>query len=164
MSLWAAQVDVSDDHVTPQWEKLSVSDFAVRCFAVTCLQGAFQIVVVTTVGGVRAMNHQQGVPSGWVLVNLPGTAASLTAPLAATTPSTERAMFFATGADSKVYTLDWMASLEQVPPLAWAEVAIDGNGVTARNTAGLAAVSRVSGQAEVYAQTSDGGLSKAWWS
>lgn len=163
-SLWAAQVDVSDDHVTPQWEKLSASDFAVRCFAVTCLQGAFQIVVVTTVGGVRAMNHQQGVPSGWVLVNLPGTAASLTAPLAATTPSTERAMFFATGADSKVYTLDWMASLEQVPPLAWAEVAIDGKGVTARNTAGLAAVSRVSGQAEVYAQTSDGGLSKAWWS
>jgi len=87
-SLWVAQVDESDHHVTPQWEKLSTSDFAVRCFSVTCLRGAFQIVVVTTAGGVRAMNHQQSGPSGWVLVNLPGTAA----PLSVTTRPARRAL------------------------------------------------------------------------
>ena len=163
-SLWAAEVDHSGNHITPVWEKVSAADFAVSRFTVTSLQGAIQIVAVTTSGGVRAVSYRRGASSAWVVVNLPGTAMSLGSALASAAPTSERAMFFAAGADGKIYALDWEASSDWTPGMSWSEIAPDGKGIMAQSAASIAAVSRVNGQIEIYAQSQDGALVKAWWS
>jgi hypothetical protein len=50
------------------------------------------------------------------------------------------------------------------PGTSWSEVAPDGIGIATRTGSGLSALSRTSGQIEIYAQLDDGSLSKAWWS
>lgn len=163
-SLWAAEVDHSGNHITPVWEKVSAAEFAVSRFTVTSLQGASQIVAVTTSGGVRAVTYRRGASSAWIVVNLPGTAASLGSALASAAPTSERAMFFAAGADGKIYALDWEASYDWTPGVSWSEIAPNGNGIMAQSAAGIAAVCRVNGQIEIYAQSQGGALVKAWWS
>jgi len=163
-SLWAAEVNHSGNHITPVWEKVSATDFAVSRFTVTSLQGACQIVAVTTSSGVRATTYRRGASSAWIVVNLPGTAASLSSALASAAPTSERAMFFAAGADGKIYALDWEASSDWTSDMSWSEIAPDGKGIVAQSATGIAAVSRVNGQIEIYAQSQDGALVKAWWS
>ena len=163
-SLWAAEVDHSGNHITPVWGKVSADDFAVSRFTVTQLQDACQIVAVTMAAGVRAATYHRGEPRGWAVVNLPGTSAALDVPLASAAPTAERAMFFVAGADGKVYVLDRQSSAGWTPGSSWSEIAPDGGGIAAQTAAGVAAISRLAGEVEVFAQGTDGALAKAWWS
>lgn len=164
-SLWAAVVDHGGNHSSPAWEKVSPADFAVGRFAATSLQGSCQIVAATTFGTTRAATYRSGSPTAWVAVDLPNVAPAPGSPLASAAPAAAQARFFAIGADNKVYSIDWDSSTDWTPGQAWSEVAPNGKGIEARLPgAGIAAVSRVSGLVEVFTQSKDGSLVKAWWS
>jgi hypothetical protein len=96
----------------------------------------------------------------WILIDLPGGARAL----GSAAVDAGRVKFFAIGADDKVYEVEWRASIGWRPGVTWSEVAIDGKGLDARAGGGIAAISRVRGQVEVFAQSKDGALFRAWWS
>jgi hypothetical protein len=163
-SLWAASVDHSENHAAPTWERVSAADFAVSGFTAISLQGTCPIVVVTTFGSVRAATYRPGSPTIWQTIDLPGVAPAPGSALASAAPTSGQAKFFATGADGKVYSIDWESSVDWTPGLSWSEVAPGGKGIEARTAGGIAAVSRVSGQVEIFAQSKDSSLVKTWWS
>jgi hypothetical protein len=51
-----------------------------------------------------------------------------------------------------------------MPATSWTQVAPDGNGIDALASGGLVALSRLGGQVEIYAQSKNNDLQKAWWS
>jgi hypothetical protein len=163
-SLWAAVVDHSGNHISPTWEKVTPADFAVSRFTATSLQGSCQIVAATTFGTMRATTYRSGSPTAWMAIDLPNVAPATGSPLASAAPAAGQAKFFATGADEKIYSIDWDSSADWVTGKSWSEVAPNGKGIEARTAGGIAAVSRVSGQIEVFAQSKDSSLVKAWWS
>jgi hypothetical protein len=163
-SLWVAVVDHSVNHIAPTWEKVTPADFAVSRFTAASLQGSCQIMVATTFGGVRAATYRPGSLVAWFEIDLPGIAPAPGSPLASAAPTSEQAKFFATGGDGKVYSVDWKSSVDWMPGMSWSEVAPDGKGIEARITGGIAAVSRVNGQVEIFAQSKDSSLVKTWWS
>jgi hypothetical protein len=163
-SLWAAAVDHSGNHTTPTWEKVTSPDVAVSRFTATSLQGSCQIVAATTSGGVRAATYRPGSPTAWLSIDLPSITAAPGSPLASAAPASGQAKFFAIGANGKVYSIDWESSVDWTAGMFWSEVAPEGKGIEARTAGGLAAVSRVSGQIEIVAQSKDGSLVKTWWS
>ena len=118
----------------------------------------------TTSGGMRAATYRPGSPTAWVAIDLPGVSGDPGSALASAAPAQGLSRFFAIGQDHKVYSIDCDPSAGFQAGAPWSEVAPDGDGVVTRAGSGLAALSRVSGQVEVYAQLDDGSLSKAWWS
>ena len=162
-SLWATVVDHSGNHLFPAWEKLSHPEFSVDSFTAISVQASCQIVAVTTTGSVRAATFNPETPAAWVAVDLPNTAASSGSKLASASPSDTEAKFFAIGADSNVYAMDW-DSAGGWAGKRWAEIAPNGNGIDALASGGVAALSRVKGQVELYSQGKDASLQKAWWS
>jgi len=163
-SLWAALVDHSGNHASPAWERVMPADVAVSRFTATSGLDSCPIVVVTTAGAVRAATYRSGSPTAWVAIDLPNVAPAPGSALAATCPSTGQAKFFAIGADARVYSIDWDYSADWTAGKNWAEVAPNGAGIEALTGGGIATVSRVSGQVEIYAQSRDRSLAKAWWS
>ena len=160
-SLWATAVDHSANHLFANWEKVGPGDFQVSAFTAIGVQGICRIVAASASGNVRAATFTAGTPTRWNDIDLPNTTVAPGSQLASASPSfgqgsDGQAKFFAIGSDSKVYVLDWGGS--------WAEVAPAGIGLDALATGGLAALSRVAGQVEVYAQGKDKLLNKAWWS
>jgi hypothetical protein len=105
------------------------------------------------------MSWQPGIPASWIPRNLPNT--TLASTIDGIAFSDHEARFVAIGADSKVYSLD---SDSNSGWALWSELAPDGKGLDALASGGIAALSRVTGQVEVYAQTKDNAINKAWWS
>jgi hypothetical protein len=163
-SLWATKVDHSGNHLFPAWEKVSAHEFPIVNFTAIEVQGSCQIVAVMITGNVRAATYNPGAPTAWSAVDLPNTLAAFGSGLASASPSDTQAKFFATGADSKVYALDWDSVTGWAPGLGWTEVAPKGIGIDALTRGGMASLSRVKGQVELYAQGKDASIQKAWWS
>jgi len=164
LSLWAAVVDHSGNHISPAWEKVTTVDFAVSRFTASSHQDSCQIVATTTSGGVRAATYRPGTPTAWLVIDLPGTGPAPGASLASAAPGAGHGMFFVTDTDGKVYSIDWESSADWTPGSSWSEVAPGGKGIEARAAGGIAAMSRVNGQVELFAQSKDNTLLKAWWS
>jgi hypothetical protein len=163
-SVWATVVHHSGNHLFPAWEKVSPPDFSVYSFTAIEVQGSCQILAVTTTGNVRAATFSPGSAAAWMAVDLPNIAAASGSGVASASPSDTQAKFFAIAADSKVYAMDWDSSGGWAPGLAWTEVAPKGIGIDALTRGGMAALARVKGQVELYAQGKDASLQKAWWS
>jgi hypothetical protein len=163
-SLWATVIDHSANHLFPTWERVSPVDFSVSSVTAISVQGSCQVVAATTSGNVRATTFIPGSPTTWSAVDLPDTTAAPGSPLASASPSDGHAKFFSIGANLKVYALDWAFDSGWAPGTSWAEVAPDGTGIEALVTGGLAALSRVRGLVELYAQGKDASMKKAWWS
>jgi len=163
-SLWVAIVDHSGNHIRPNWEKVTFDNLAVSRFAATNVQGACQIVIATTLGGLRAATYRPGSPTSWVAIDLPGVPVGAGSPVASTSPTSGHSKFFTIGADGKIYSIDWESTDEWTPGMSWSEVAPGGEAIEVRTDGGMAAVSRVSGQIEIFAQTTDRTLVNAWWS
>ncbi|MBV9267988.1 MAG: hypothetical protein JO061_17600, partial [Acidobacteriaceae bacterium] len=161
-SLWATVVDHSANHLFAVWEKLTPPGFAVDQFAVADLQGFCQIVFTTGTGDVRAGDWKRGAPVAWSVIDMPDTTAATGTPLASSAWSDTQAKFFAIGANSKIFFADYDSGTGWAAA-SWSEVAAD-SGIEIAADGALAALSRVSGQVEVYAQSKDGALWKAWWS
>jgi hypothetical protein len=163
-SLWAAAVDHSGNHIAPSWEKVSSANFAVSRFTATSLQGSCQIVAATTSGAVRAATYRPGSPTTWFAIDLRGIAPASGAPLISAAPAPGVAKFFAIGADSKIYSIAWESGADWSAGQSWSIVPPDAQNFEARAGSGIAAISRVKGQVELFAQDKDNHLFKAWWS
>ncbi len=112
---------------------------------------------------MRATTYRPENSTAWIVIDLPNIAAAFGSSLASATPGTGQAKLFAIGADAKVYSIDWDSSADWTTEKTWTEVAPNGKGIDALIAGGLAAVSRVNGQIEIYAQSKDRALVKAWW-
>ena len=103
-------MDHSGNQIGPVWEKVASAEFAVNRFTVTSLQGSCQIVVGTTFGGVRAATYRPGSPSTWLPIDLRNIPPVPGSPPAA--PTSAKAKFFITGADGKIYSIDWESAVD----------------------------------------------------
>ena len=161
-TLWATVVDHSANHLFPSWESLPLPGVPFAHFSAALLKDTLQIVAVTSAGAVRGTAWKPGAAAAWSAIDLPNTtAASVTSGAAY---SDHQAKFFVIGTDSKVYTIDVDSNIGW-PGASWTEVAPNDRGIEALASGRLAAaISRVSGQVEIYAQTKDKALNKAWWS
>jgi hypothetical protein len=163
-ALWAAPLDHSNLHLIPAWEKVTSPGLSVSRFITTCENGSCQIAAATAEGVVWASSYRFGTPPAWVEIPLPGTTVSPTAQLTSAVPSAGRAQFFAIGMDGKVHTIGWESGAGWSAGRQWSAVEPGSQEFVPLETGGLAAISRVNGQVELFAQASDHELFKAWWS
>lgn len=154
-TLWAITVDHSVSHLFPAWEQLLLPRIPFSRFRAV----GRQIVASTHEGTIWVMSWQPGIPASWIPRNLPNT--TLASTIDGIAFSDHEARFVAIGADSRVYSLD---SDSNSGWALWSELAPDGKGLDALASGGIAALSRVTGQVEVYAQTKNNAINKAWWS
>jgi hypothetical protein len=163
-ALWAAALDHSPLHRFPSWEKITATGVSVNRFTATCENGICQILAATTEGRVWAVSYDLGNLPAWVEVNLPGGTISVAAPLTSAVPSAEYAVFFAFGADGKVYNISWEPVGGWTAGQQWLPVAPESQGFVPLVTGGIAAISRVNGQIELFIQGVDNELFRVWWS
>jgi hypothetical protein len=163
-ALWAAAVDHSILHLTPVWEKVTLDGTSVRHFAAVRGVGAWQIVIVTANGGASTGTYVPGGPATWFQRNLPGGASVTSSAVASAQPAAGRAMFFAAGSDARVYSITCNAGGGWSSETAWAPAELDSQTFKPSPDGRLAAITRVIGQVELFAQADDQSLHKAWWS
>ena len=162
-SLWVTGVDHSQLHISPVWARVTPPEKSVEHFTATSEGGVCQIMVATTDGFARAVSYAPNVTPNWFAPSLPGTTIA-PGRLASAVPAAGRAQFFAVGMDKKIYTIEWNSGQGWSPGMEWSKVEPESQTFEPLAAGDLAAITRLNGQVELFAQSADHALWKSWWS
>jgi hypothetical protein len=163
-AIWATIVDHSRLHLSPSWERITSQGVAIGQFTATCENGICQIVVAGIKAGMWAASYTWGNVPDWVEHDLPNTSIAPGASLTSAVPCPGCAHFFALATDGNVYAIEWESASGWSASKPWAAIQPDAQGFEPRAAGGIAAITRVNGQIELFAQGADNQIFKAWWS
>lgn len=159
-SLWTTPVDRNPLVAgVPDWAKLSLPDVGVRTFTVVDESAPPRLLVTSADGQVWDVTVPGGAPPQWVLLGSPaGQPVPPEVRVACATPDTGR-LDIVVIANATAYTRTWTA-----PGWGhWMPVVDGPQGFRANDNSPLL-IQRINRQLELFVETVDGDLKRAWWS
>lgn len=160
-ALWSAPANRSILELSPSWEMVSLPGQWIRRFAVATEADTTHVLATTADGSAWAAIIPTGGTVAWTPLGQPGGSPVPTdVRLAWAFPFPGRLDLFAVASDGVVYTVTWEHARGWG---AWTPPVERGQGFTAAGQSPVV-VHRVNRQVELFAQSSDGDLFRAWWS